>query len=94
LGLGKENIERLETAVNDSSVIPLNGVSRVRIPPPPLRNPLIAIPNPTGRRSWLLRVQRPVTLPEKTPYRDFVEESIVELTWLWDDETPEASSPE
>jgi hypothetical protein len=39
-------------------------------------------------------VQRPVTLPEKTPYRDFVEESRVELTWLWDDETPEASSPE
>jgi hypothetical protein len=36
----------------------------------------------------------PQLFPEKSPYRDCVEESRVELTWLCDDETPEAPSPE
>jgi hypothetical protein len=50
---------------------------------------LSASANPSARRSWLPREQRPLTLPREDPYRDFVEESRVELTWLCDDETPE-----
>ena len=40
-GLDIGNIKRPETAVNEPSVIPLNGVSRVRMPPPPLRKLLV-----------------------------------------------------
>ena len=50
LGLGKGRIRRLETAANTSLVIPLNGVSRVRIPPPPLPKPPICRTNARARK--------------------------------------------
>jgi hypothetical protein len=46
LGLGKAFSKRSGTAVNDPSAIPLNGISRGRIPPPPLRVSLAAAASP------------------------------------------------
>src|ERR671910_1961775 len=45
LGLNKGIIRQPRTAANRSTVIPLNGVSRVRIPPPPLPKPPICRTN-------------------------------------------------
>src|SRR3712207_5953059 len=50
LGLNKGIIRQPRTAANRSTVIPLNGVSRVRIPPPPLPKPPICRTNARARK--------------------------------------------